>query len=360
MEALDTIRNQIEAFKPQYRSTALSDIRPVSPNVVEVNNRPINMTGNAVKGLCKLLKMPQGFYSRLYSDDKSEGKRAWNTVIKTLADQREKKITLIAENNTIIGAVSTIQKVTPHHKVLELAEWAMRRRPALAVTPFGSRFDGMNLSIQLVYRNMNINTGQWRNVMDTFRQGWTFENYFDGRGFYGSTMLYRVPCDNLSTVVRVGGTRQIRDFGEAPDFMFGADSPDLADLIKSAAVRMRDSQASVREVLDVTRTIEPWNKGEVDLFPLNPLRVDDIAGYYHKTVEGLKEMPSTWQRTAKTPINLYDLFNFVTRNATHREAPVEASAALRQIGGDMLLAAPDLMSWAPDVKFDGEWNVSPN
>lgn len=175
--------------------------------------------------------------------------------------------------------------------------------------------------------------------------------------------LERMVCANLTYMpeekylypLKYEGSSETR-LHEALSFLKTAPEPNWTSVTRLIE-RLRRQQASVAEVKKVRNSILAlFREGEVD--QETKQRLEDLFGW-KDIVEayGLKEMdekPSPqWFKRASTPHNLYDLYNILTREATHAPNTVnfEKRQDLLVLAGKMLSEKPDLEDLPPRIDW---------
>ncbi|HYE72238.1 MAG TPA: hypothetical protein VEF04_02865, partial [Blastocatellia bacterium] len=118
--------------------------------------------------------------------------------------------------------------------------------------------------------------------------------------------------------------------------------------------------ASVRELMNVYKLMESFSTEEISIVPTHELRIPEVAHAYNVSESALAEKPETWLRTARSPFNYYDLYNWTTYQGNNPNLRVSDRQRIREYGGSMLDTRIDMAMYAPDVKFGEPWLVSPN
>jgi hypothetical protein len=247
--------------------------------------------------------------------------------------------------------VENLASIAKHVDVVNEMEWICQKDKAIKLGP-RSNFDGVNLSMQL-FRKNTIKTGEWKGAPDLFRQGWHGTNSYDG-GYQGSGAVERLACTNLAYApIHVMGHAKSLD--SMRELIFGADSPDIAQLVAQRCKVLREHKASWQELTDVHDDLKKSNVAmDNEYFPLKKFRLGEIASAMNGSVQEIRKMPEIWRKTCPTPFNMYDLYNFYTAAATH---PINALSTynlmrMRIKGGTMLFHPPNLSATAAPVTYD--------
>lgn len=350
------------AVKREYFQVELEGVKILKPDQVDVSGDTYALTKDGTKSLCKLLEVPHKFYEQLNTDDVE----LWNIMTKRLEELKNKEVRFAVGQSKEQGSfISSFNESRfgwiPNETFVEIIENILTDNTNLSLKKFYVSSKGVHASLILNDKEASV-LGK---IGDIFKLGF---NLFNSEEIFKnarvSHAIERLVCTNGAVMgeKESGYTMKhtqisqnlVASFYEHMNLLISKNSM-LDKYVREKIDVMTSVNASLRELKmahDIgMRTADKLNERVSDFDTNIPLAA--IANKY-----GL-ELPlnksEQWLSTARTPINMYDLYNVITDLASNRKEVTDEEKMEMQVmvGKTFLKKSPDLLDIAPLITT---WN----
>ena len=351
-------------YQKEHFETSLSELKITATNEVEIEGKTYPLTSFGQRSLCKLLEIPERFYSQLNADDEE----LWQYMVSQLGQLKNIDIRFSLGNlpNGKKDIHAFNKSITPwisNESFLEIVDYYIKHtKTPVELTGAFIRDNALTLQTNVIGKEAAIAT----DLKDIFKLGMNFCNseivMFRS---YIEHCLNRVVCTNHACIPQKDFVIKMNHTGS---------SEALIQNFYHGVNRLLGMNLSIERFLNETvNTFKSTNASLAEVESAYSIGVkcaerlpDRMANYDSRIplnrfvskygIEDLKSKSNKWKATATTPMNLYDLYNEITDIASNTIDLTDDEKFSMQVGiGNAFLKegkVPDLIDVAPNVNWN--------
>lgn len=327
--------------------------RDIVKSGVSLSHQGVPITGRAFTDLCNAFALQYSIIGGQQASDEwdKQHPRAWRDLSRALSQFRGKEglpAVLDSSRPDAPSIVRILGRKQPSPDLLSFLRRGVESTACYASDhPTHSldscRVDLDHLDLTSVFTDTESSISVLRG--DTYRLGSVFQ--FGQSSTLMRPSLLRLICANGLTVMVQASLRRLN--GRSTDLFRASVSRvdpfhEVRDFLRHGVKSMRETNASVYEVLRVASLSDPDHRATV----LPSISKITDAYQRHGLDGALGSRTQSWQRQANSGVNSYDLFNAATSNASHTGLPDEPRNQLNLLASKMLTEGPDLANRPPD------------
>jgi|SRR5581483_4739314 len=342
----------VEETKVESFICMLADIKLLDAGVVHCVDKDYKLDITSIEDLCKLLDVPVRFQKRVASISAY----LWVEIAAKLQVAHNHDVRVYFKGDTIKSIVHVDSPDVSNGQMLD----ALLNNPViqnLDVTRYSIDDDGILVTFTDPARDFS--TGSWSDLgNDIFRVGISFQGNQLGHNRPRLTEgVERLICTNMTYMMMRRHSYALNVKRRSLDVLleerFGTWSQNntIINLVNDRVNLLKNTSASYLEVETVFYSLASLiDDSECALVPdlYDRIPVHSIAMAYGG--EHPLKRSNKFKATAKTPINLYDLYNHLTDvGSNNKKLSTEDSLSLGILGGKFLMKTPDLVDVAPQT-----------
>jgi len=349
----DNVREHFEA--------PLVDFNLKRPDMVLLDTQEYGLSKLAERQLCGILDIPQKFSETLNNDDD----QLWTTMTERLKDLRSTEIRYsVNEKNRIIHSVNHVD--TPwigNAEFIDIVQKVMEKQEN-NVSLKGIGFGANDTITAQFISNRSEGSITETGMPDLFKLGFDIRN--SESLFKQTSIAYaieRLVCTNRATVADNEYRKTLIHKG-SQQLLVNTFYNELNLLLSGNISVEKFIREKLGSFLNVNASLSELAKayqiGErcIDNLDTRVITFDDLiplkAIEKRYGIESVSDRSETWQRTASTPVNLYELYNNVTFIASNaKDLSEEEKVNMQiQIGKTFIGHKPDMLDIAPVMNWN--------
>jgi hypothetical protein len=307
----------------KFKTIPMYDLELIDTQHVIFEGRKVSLTSEALKGLFKVLNIPEKIVQRFASVTSEEGMAKFVNLLKNgMVNSQDLSITLVANSaGVIVGINSAGKGVITNESFFDVVE-RLASGHSLNTVDFSVNDSTGGVAINMIGGNGSL-FGISGLSDEKFMSGITFLNS-PSRGMHLKSYVNRLSCANGITTTgfnediplpTMGGGELEKFYGQVDMLAKNGFQPNgFTEAVKRAI----GTKASYAELEKITSALKSSAGKDLDIYSLNKwIPLAEVQDQYKRSGINLEDMNHAQKKNASTGTTVWQAINGMTHFATH-------------------------------------------